>query len=663
MPATTGADVPVRQVTLFSSGVGFFEHSGTIRGSGSTELRFKTGQINDILKSLVLQDEGGGKIGVVTYPSQDPLDKTLRSFAIDLSGNPALFQLLNQLRGARATVDFQTENVSGTILGVETRDKTIVGETPPMIFKTYLLNLVTAGGIHSIPLEDIRNIQLEDKQLQAELDKALEALAQARDQEKKPVTINFSGEGERKVRIGYVIETPIWKTSYRLVLGEDKKGKMQGWAIVENQTDSDWNNIMLSLVSGRPISFIQDLYQPLYIQRPTVEPELYSSLKPQTYTAGIAEEAKMPMASATPVMRKAQRLGREQMAMDGAAFGEPEEAVPGPPMDVTSSIASAAAAAEVGELFQYSIGSVTLPRQRSAMLPILNDDVGAERVSIYNRNVMATHPLNGVRLDNSTGKHFLQGPVTVFDEGGYAGDARINDVPPGQTRLLSYGIDLQVFVNADKNKQDESVVSARIVKGVLELTRKREFSQEYAAENKSDRGKVLVIEHPFRPGWKLTGETQPVETTDTLYRFQTEIAAGKKASLTVSEENVRSQSIAILPIDIGQLQIYARTGSIPADVKAALGKAIEMKRAMAETEEQINIRQNQISEITEEQKRIRENMRTVAQNSEYGTRLLKKLNDQETRIEGQQGEIEDLRKKLDTQRQELENYLSTLNVG
>src|SRR5205814_7408886 len=98
------------------------------------------------------------------------------------------------------------------------------------------------------------------------------------------------------VRIGYVVETPIWKTSYRLVLpgegadaaGNKDKPKLLGWAIVENQTDNDWSNVQLSLVSGRPISFIQDLYRPLYVPRPVVQPELYASLRPQTYDAGMA---------------------------------------------------------------------------------------------------------------------------------------------------------------------------------------------------------------------------------------------------------------------------------------------------------------------------------------------------------------------------------------
>src|SRR5207237_5669142 len=98
------------------------------------------------------------------------------------------------------------------------------------------------------------------------------------------------GAGTRRVRIGYVVESPIWKTSYRLLLDDGKsRGQLQGWAIVENQTESDWNNASLALVSGRPISFMMDLYQPLYATRPTVVPELFAGLRPQVYADGIAE--------------------------------------------------------------------------------------------------------------------------------------------------------------------------------------------------------------------------------------------------------------------------------------------------------------------------------------------------------------------------------------
>src|SRR4051794_2929466 len=300
-----GADVPVRAVVLFSSGVGYFEHFGTVRGDGSTELRFKTDQVNDVLKSLLLQDLDGGTAGTVSYPSQEPLDRTLKSFQVDVTANPSLPDLLNQLRGAKLKVTSGEQVSEGTIVGVETRLHAEKEGAP--VEQRHFLNLRTGRKVRVLPVEGVDEFEFADGKLNDELDRALDALSQARDQTKKPVTINFRGRGERRVRLGYVVETPVWKTSYRLVLS-DKPGKepgraapigparpgsvgtLQGWAIVENQTDSDWNDVQLSLVSGRPISFIQDLYQPLYVPRPVVQPELYASLRPQTYGAATEGE-------------------------------------------------------------------------------------------------------------------------------------------------------------------------------------------------------------------------------------------------------------------------------------------------------------------------------------------------------------------------------------
>src|SRR5205085_5578863 len=114
-PATGKTPVPVKQVVLYSSGVGYFEHFGSVTGDASTDLRFKTQQINDILKSLILQDLDGGKVNTITYPSQDPIVKTLRSFQVDITANPPLADLLNQLRGAKVTLKFADQSLTGTI--------------------------------------------------------------------------------------------------------------------------------------------------------------------------------------------------------------------------------------------------------------------------------------------------------------------------------------------------------------------------------------------------------------------------------------------------------------------------------------------------------------------------------------------------------------------
>jgi uncharacterized protein Veg len=227
---------------------------------------------------------------------------------------------------------------------------------------------------------------------------------------------------------------------------------------------------------------------------------------------------------------------------------------------------------------------------------------------------------------------------------------------------LSYGVDLQMVVDNTQNKQENSILTGKIVKGILEVSRKHVFSQDYVADNKSDAEKTLIIEHPIRQGWKLV-EGKPIETTQTLYRFKGTVPSKKASKMTITEETTVGETLAILPADLGQLTFYSRTGEIPKNVREALGKAITLKQAMVDTDRQVNEHSQQISDITQEQGRIRENMRTVQQQSQYYTRLLTKLNEQESQIEKLQGERDDLHKKLDGQRKDLEDYLANLNVG
>jgi len=661
----TTADVPVRKVVLFSSGVGYFEHAGSVRGNGSTELRFKTSQINDILKSIVLQDQDGGRVGAITYPSQDPLAKTLKSFQVDITQNPSLADLLNQLRGAHVSVQAQAERFTGTILGVERRQKPGDRGEPAIV---PVLNLLTGATIRAVELQSISNLSLDDPQLQDELTKALSALVQARDQDKKPVTINFTGSGDRRVRIGYVVEAPIWKTSYRLLLDDKGSGgSLQGWAIVENQTESDWNDVSLSLVSGRPISFMMDLYRPLYSTRPTVVPELFAGLRPQMYEGAMDSVARAPL----PVPAGGGAGGRgaagQVLRLESAAPMQLSEVVvtgiaDAQRIDAATSVSAVAAAAKLGELFQYTVADVTLARQKSAMLPIVTDSVEVERLSIYNSAVLRTNPLNGVRVKNTTGKHLLQGPVTVLEKGSYAGDARIDNLPPGQERLLSYGVDLDIIVDDTKNTQASSVVTARINRGMLWLDRKLVSTREYAVQNKGTNDKTLVIEHPFRAGWKLVDTQKPVETTPSVYRFKGSAPTGKVSTLLVKEELTTSETIALLSTDVAQLLTYSKTTQIPSRIRDAIGRAVQVKQAMEDLERQRAARDGELAEITAEQTRIRENMKTVNPSTQYYERLLTKLNEQESTIERLQRERDALVSRRDAARKELEQYLDGLTL-
>ena len=243
----TATQLPIGQVVLFSSGVGYFQREGTVDGDARVDLSFPTQDINDLIKSMVLRDLNGGHISAVTYDSNAPVDKTLQSFAVNLSSNPTFGQILDQARGEKVEVVLQQANaaqpgtLTGAIMGVEKKQEGV----DKAVVNVEQLNLWCADGMRSVKLADVQRVRFLNPVMDNEVRKALETLTLSHDTQKKAVSLNFVGEGKRKVRVGYVIENPIWKTSYRLVLGKEKEDKpfLQGWAVVDNATDEDWKDV------------------------------------------------------------------------------------------------------------------------------------------------------------------------------------------------------------------------------------------------------------------------------------------------------------------------------------------------------------------------------------------------------------------------------------
>jgi hypothetical protein len=658
------AGLPLTEVVLYTSGVGYFERDGQVEGDTQVELRFKTEDINDLLKSLVVQDHSGGSVSTVTYGSRDPIDKTLKSFGIDLTTNPGLGALLGQVRGER--VELATPGpVVGTVLSVETKKKTVADDKT---IDVEYLNLLTDDGLRSIPLDQVQRVKLLDPRLDAELRPALAVLAAGHDTQKKTVAVRFEGQGKRKVSVSYIVATPVWKTSYRLVLADKEPPFLQGWAIVENTSDDDWSDVKLALVSGRPISFAMDLYEPLYVHRPLVEPELYASLRPQVHGQAMEEQG-------TQVRRKGAAIGGAPL---GGASAFLRDSAPAPmaapamaaspmmlnrKMDLQQGVTTAAEGLQTGELFQYAIKSpVSLARQKSAMLPIISQGVEGQKVSIYNESVQPRNPLNGFRLRNTTPLYLMQGPITVFDGNAYAGDARIDDLAPKQDRLISYALDLNVEVEPQAQGGRQDLVAVKIRRGTLVSTRKSTEAKVYAIRNRDQKKRDLLIEHPFRDDWTLIEPSEPAERTRKWYRFAVALAPDKTARLLVREERQLDESVVLTNLRADQIALYLRSRVVNDAVKKALQQLVQLRDRLGLTQAERSRLEQSVAAITQEQTRIRENMGKLDPKSELYNRYVKKLDQQET-------ELEDLRRKIETlkdtearQQRELNDYLGGLEI-
>ena len=654
LPATAGAaptELPLTRVVLFSSGVGNFVHSGTVEGDARVILHFSADQMNDVLKSMVVNDLDGGTVGGITYPSRDPLEKTLQSFAVNLAGNPSLAELLLQLRGSAVRVN-TPDPVSGRVLGVETRTRKVSSGAETTLITEHVLNLETADGIIALPLATISRIRLADAALNRELQQALDTLALSVDRRRKTLAVRFLGKGPRRVRIGYILETPVWKASYRLNL-QEKGFFLQGWAIVENTSDSDWHGVRLALVSGRPVSFVQDLYTPRYLRRPVVAPPGQAAVKPREYEPGLAAEA-----TADRAMFKKQKAAPAPAALSGRALAEA-----GPQADdIRQGIRTAVSAGRAGELFEFTVTQpVDLARRQSAMFPIVNRAVKAEKVSIYNAAVRKDHPMNGVWLHNDTGTGLPPGPVTVYDGGTYAGDALLGSLPPGSARLLSYAVDLKVLVDASQ-KSDQRLTAVKIVKGTLAETRLTIWTRTYRFKNDADTGRLIVLEHPFTPGRKLEAPAGYAEKTDRYYRFKVSLAAGEQKAFEVREQRVRRQRMALADMPVRQLVYYAGNAEISPALKKALETLAGMKRELETLEAERRQLEDRTRSITQDQDRIRRNIQSVGPGSQLGRRYLEKLSKQEDRLDEIRKRMAELDGLIRQKEQALSDTIAKLSV-
>lgn len=665
--AEEDATLPLSKIVLYSSGVGYFQHDGTVNNRTQLDLRFNISQINDMLKSLVVQDFGGGKVSTVTYGSRDPMTKTLGSFGINLNGNPTLGQILTQVRGEPVEVTAPNPIV-GTLLGMEKKTESIGEGSQHRIVEQEYVTLLTEDGFRSISLANVQRIKLTNPALNAELHQALATLATNHDGQKKTVSITFDGTGSRQARVAYLTETPVWKTTYRLVLDEDKAPYLQGWAIVENQTSQDWRNVKLSLVSGRPISFSMDLYQPLYNPRPVVQSELYANLKPQTY--GDAMDELKPMASppaARSDMKKERLLGKMAQGFAGGRANAPAESAVAADMGMGSledGVAAMAMAEDRGELFEYRIDQpVTLAKHTSALLPIIGQPLQGQKVSLYNQSINAKHPLNGYRLKNTSTLHLMQGPITLFDSGTYAGDARIEDLPPGQDRLISYALDLKTEVEPKLEGGTQELVTVSLKKGTMIISRRLVEDRTYFVKNRDAKAKTVLIEQPYRADWKLAEPKEPTERTRDLYRFSVAVDPGKSATLRVKETLPVQESILLMDSGVDQIVYYQQAKEVSSKVREALQRVVQLRGKLDDARAQRTRLDQRTAEITAEHARIRENMQRLPQNSDLYNRYVKKLDQQETELEKLRKEIESLKNTEEEHRRELQNYIMNLDVA
>jgi len=683
--AATSASVttlPIKRVVLYSNGVAFIERRGFVTGTAEVNLAFKQSQVDDVLKSMVVVDMGAGNIGSISYGSSQPASARTAEipFSVDAETEDSkesrggLANILSQLQGDNVSIVYGKGSASGAVVTVNKREMSLDTKSEAKeIAPEYTVVIGSqAGELTSIPLSDIRSVKLLDANTRRDLNEFSDAVASARRRDSKTITITSKGSGQREISVSYVVAAPIWKTSYRVVLDEKGDPFFQGWAIVDNVSDDDWRAVELSMISGSPVSFIQNLQKPLYRYRPIVPIPDDLNLTPQIYDPeagngigfGSGEGSGFGSGSgsgngdgvATPATKGFFDSANGNYIISSGFKGS----------GLSDSLASddqgvstAATGEAVGDLFEYKIlAPVTVEKNRSALIPIVQTRMEGERVSVYRDEAVpsaqqesstndegeaAATPSSstprariGLRLKNTTNLTFEGGPLTVMDSGAYAGEALMERLKPREDRLISFGVDLGTLIRTKTEEDRQPAKIIKAVEGVFQLHYFKTLKKTYWLSNQTPNPRVFYIERPVRKGWELSADTpKPASTTARFYRFRVDLKPYETQEITISENLGMMDRYELRTLSPKDLLALVVKKTIDETTRAKLAPLVDLRIKLNDIDVKIARGEKETEEINADQSRLRENIEALTKTNsakDLIARYIAKANEQESML-------------------------------
>ncbi len=669
-PAADADRLPVKRVVLYKNGVGFFEHLGRVRGDQQVTIDFTSGQLNDVLKSLTTVDLGAGKVTGVSFNTEDPASRKLGALSLPVDEETSLVRFLSAMRGARVEVTGPASVVTGRVLAVDQR--TTLEQDRPV--ETRELVIVTdTGDVRMFDVTPRLSIRLLEGDLRGDVRRYLDIVASSRQRDLRRMTIATAGTGERQLYVSYISEVPIWKSTYRLVLPSKAGDRplLQGWAIVDNTIGEDWTGVELSLVAGSPQSFVQQLSQPLYARRPVIPLPQSVQLSPQTHEGALmkAEEAAEPPRAMARMAPAPMAPGRAGGVVGGVVGGLPEAPPPPAPardaaFDALARTEAAAQGRELGDLFEYRLNEpVTIRKNQSALVPIINAPVEAERVSVWSAS-SGQRPRSAVWLKNATANTLDGGAFSVLEDATFTGEGIMDAVKPGERRLLSYASDLALLVDSRQDAPEpERVTNVRVARGVMLIQREYRDKRTYTVRNEDAKARTLIIEHPNRPGWKIVNDAKPEETAPSAFRFRVQVAATSTATLTVEEMRPAETTYQVANLNDDQVALFVRQRALSPEAEKALRAVLAKKAEIAAVAGEISARNAEVERIFKDQERLRENLKALGTRAEERTlvsRYTRQLEEQETRLDALTREIAEYEARRKQLQGELERMIGEI---
>ncbi|MEJ5369781.1 MAG: DUF4139 domain-containing protein [Bryobacteraceae bacterium] len=623
------APLPFQRIVVYKNGVAFYERSGVVKPGEPAALEFRAADMDDVLKSLVLDAPGG--VARLRYEFRDSRNPAALPGPLRPTQQQPLAVLLDHYRGARVEMDYRGSPASGVIVSGRAAPLPNQGQ------KQELTLLLDSGAFAIIDLDAVSGLRFSDPRLQKQFADALARMARDLVPDRRTVFIDLSGAGQQRVTVRYLAPAPVWKSTYRLLLPDSGDATLEGWAIIENATGEDWNQVSLSAVSGRPVSFLTRLLEARYVNRREVDLPGIEPLAPQLHAGALASEEK-----------SAQRLAARASPM-AVIRGKPadESALAAPAAMELSNVEPAAEGRDAGELFEYRFSTPVNARAgESLLLPFFQGRIAARKLLIYSDRSQP-NPRHAVELSNTTGNTLDGGPVTVYHSTGYAGEALLETLKKDEKRLISYAVDqaVRITTNFESGQQVVRTVTAR--RGVITTRSAASRTTVYTVSNSEAKEKTLLIEHAAAPGWKLLSP-KPAETTPSSWRFSVALPAQGGAKLAVVEEQELESSTTIASLTPDVLFSYIQNRALGAEARRQLEAIIAKKNEIAGADEELRQAETGLRDLVSEQDRLRQNintLRNVAGQQEQVNRYAAELSKGDVRIAQLRDRLSELRRR------------------
>ncbi|HSZ91854.1 MAG TPA: hypothetical protein VK822_21045 [Acetobacteraceae bacterium] len=612
------ADLVLKGAMLSSAGVAYFEYETEVDGPATLGLDVPLDQVDDVLTSLVVFDSTGA-VGTVELPGRD---NTRANFGNVPFGPDALrssVDYLNSLQGVEISVQ-GPRPMTGRIVHADRVAETLPAPPgqPQATVQRTRVTILSPEGLRQFVLEEADSIQVSDPELRARIGQALESLRREANQSLRHLTLHSSGDGHRTVRVGYVTAAPLWKTSYRLVLPakDGDPARLQGWAVLENQSGANWDGVALTLQYGNPVTFRQAIYHSYYVQRPEVPVEVLGRILPDVDTR--ARPAELALQKSAPAPAGAARtLAAPAEIMAGAA----------------DQVQAAEGAEET--IFQLPT-PVMLAAGHTASVPIIDRSIPAERVDLAAGN--DPHPLSAIRITNDTGASMPAGVLTLYDASDaatFAGNARLGGLPAGEHRLLSFAQDLRTTV--ERNTTGETTLaSLTAADGVLHITTRQREMLRVTLTGPANEPRRVLVEIPKDGDRTLTLEGGPIagtEETATAWRVPVTLSPGEVRKLTAYIDRLESEQTALLADDAQVMMRLLNEQTLTPEARTALLRLAALRQEEASKRATLNQLKAQQALMLEDEDRIRRNLAVVAANDALHARLTRALDADETELD------------------------------